>query len=92
VPHGKSDVGATGVPVPTDRQTVQRADEALELLSQRGFGKNLAKQAVEIARQRGGLTVFSVVDALTRLSANLKNAGDRAEADERAGRLLALAA
>ena len=60
--------------------------------NQRGFGKALAKQAIEIARQQGGLTVFAVVDALTRLSASLKNAGDRAEADERAGRLLALAA
>jgi len=67
------------------------ADEALELLNKQGFGKSLAKQAIEIARRRGALTVFAVVDALTRLSANLKNAGERALADEKAGRLLALA-
>lgn len=67
-------------------------DEASEILNQRGFAKTFAKQPIEIARQRGGLTVFAVVGALPRLSANLKNAGERAEADERAGRLLALAA
>ena len=60
----------------------------LELLSQSGFGKKLANQAIEIARRKGGLTVFAVVDALTQLSAKLKNAGERAQADERAGRLL----
>ena len=33
--------------------------------------------------------MFAVVDGLTRSSANLKNAADRAEADEKSGRLLA---
>jgi len=66
------------------------SEEALEILNQRGFAKTLAKQAIDIARQQGRLTVFAVVDALTRLSPNLKTAGERAEADEKAGRLLAL--
>ena len=55
--------------------------ETLELLNQRGFAKALAKQAIEIAKRQGGLTVFAIVDALTRLSADLKNAADRAGAD-----------
>lgn len=66
--------------------------DASEVLNQRGFAKSLANQAIEIAGQRGALTVFAIIDARTRLSADLKNAGDRAEADEGAGRLLALAA
>jgi hypothetical protein len=34
--------------------------------------------------------VFSVVDALTRIAGELKNAGDRAEADQKASMLLSL--
>jgi len=55
------------------------------------FLDSLAKQAVEIARRHGGFTIFAVVDALTRLSAKIAHAGDRAETDEKTGRLLALA-
>lgn len=61
------------------------------MLQQQGITKTLAKQALEIARQRGRFTIFAVVDALTRLSAKISHAGDRAEADEKTGRLLALA-
>ena len=38
------------------------------------------------------ITVFTVVDALTRVAARLKCAGDRVETDEKAGQLLALVA
>ncbi len=47
---------------------------------------------IEIARQRGGFTIFALVDALTRISGKLANAGDRSEADAKASALLALAA
>lgn len=67
------------------------AEEALAVLQQQGIQKTLAKNALEIARQRGRFTIFAVVDALTRLSAKIAHAGDRAEADEKTGRLLALA-
>lgn len=67
-------------------------DEALSVLNQYGINRQIAKEAVEMARQRGSLTVFTVVDALTRLSQRYSNAGDRTEADEKACRLLALAA
>jgi hypothetical protein len=66
-------------------------DEVLQVLQRHGITKTLAKQAVEIARRHGGFTIFAVVDALTRLSAKIAHAGDRAETDEKAGRLLALA-
>jgi len=68
------------------------ADEVLKVLDRQGITKSLAKQALEIARQRGRFTIFAVVDALTRLSTKFSHAGERAEADEKAGRLLALAA
>jgi hypothetical protein len=47
---------------------------------------------VEVARQQGALSVFSVVDALTQLAGRLPNAGDRTEVDQRASALLAIAA
>ena len=40
----------------------------------------------------GGFTIFTLVDALTRVSGKLANAGDRSEADAKASALLALAA
>lgn len=68
------------------------ADSVLEVLQERGITRTLAKKALDIARQKGRFTVFAVVDALTRLSAKLPHAGDRAEADQKAGRLLTLTA
>jgi hypothetical protein len=59
-------------------------------MSQAGITRQLAAKALEIARQKGRLTIFAVVDALTRLSGELKYAGDRSEVDARAGRLLQL--
>lgn len=66
------------------------AESVLKTLHAHGIGKAVAKRAVEIGRRRGLFTIFSMIDALTRLSSDLKHAGDRAEADEKAGRLLAL--
>ncbi|MBX3412383.1 MAG: DUF932 domain-containing protein [Pirellulales bacterium] len=66
------------------------ADEVLQVLSKAGVNRALAAKALEIARQKGRFTVFAVVDALTRLAGELKFAGDRTEADQRAGRLLEL--
>lgn len=68
------------------------AEEALKALTGRGINRALAKQALEIARSRGRFTIFSLVDALTRLSGEIVNAGDRMEADQKASALLALAA
>jgi len=44
-----------------------------------------------LAQQQGRFTVFNMVDALTRLSRQIVNAGDRTEVDQQAGSLLALA-
>ena len=67
-------------------------DKVLELLKDRGITRTMAKQAVELATEQGRFTVFTVVDALTRVAGRMKYAGDRVEADEQAGQLLALVA
>jgi hypothetical protein len=67
------------------------ADKVLQMLQDRGITRTLAKNALELACRKGKLTVFAVVDALTQLSRKLAHAGERAEVDEKAGRLLALA-
>lgn len=68
------------------------SDEVLKVLTKHGFTSKLAKEALELARQRGAFSVFALVDALTRLAGRLENAGDRSDADTKASSLLALAA
>lgn len=68
------------------------ADEAIKAVTSEGVPRGLAQRAVELAQRAGRLTIFSVVDALTRLSQDLRYAGDRCEADAQAATLLALAA
>lgn len=70
-----------------------RADEEVtQALLQNGIPRCLAKQALEIARQQGAFTIFSLVDALTRLTQQTVYIGDRTECDAKIGNLLALAA
>ncbi len=53
---------------------------------------NYIKEAVTLmSAQSGSYTLFKAVDALTRMTGRLTNAGDRAEQDARIGSLLALA-
>jgi len=67
-------------------------DQALKVLTEKGITRSLAKEALESARQSGRFTVFSLVDALTRIAGRMKFAGDRTDADAKASALLALAA
>jgi len=68
------------------------AEEVLKVLSKHGVTRQLAKRSLEIAAAHGRFTIFSVVDALTRMAGELTNAGDRAEMDQRASGLLGLQA
>jgi hypothetical protein len=53
---------------------------------------NLVKSAIETMSSNGlGFSLFQAVDALTRLTGRLTNAGDRIEQDSRIGSLMALA-
>lgn len=64
------------------------ADEALGLMNRSGVPQRIAKRALEIARTQGGFTVWSLVDALTRLAREEGNAGDRVDLDQKASALL----
>lgn len=68
------------------------AVEVEKILTQNGIARTLAKEAIGIAQAQGRLSIFSLVDALTRIAGNIVNAGDRVEVDHKAGKLLALAA
>jgi hypothetical protein len=67
------------------------AVEVAKVLVREGIPANLTKQALEIAREQGGFTIFSLVDALTRVTQKIQYAGDRMEADSKVSSLLALA-
>lgn len=68
------------------------ADDVVKQLTQHGIPRTLVKDAMELAREQGGFTIFAIVDALTRLAQNVRLAGDRAELDAKIGALLMLAA
>jgi hypothetical protein len=68
------------------------ADEVTKLLAGHKIPRSLIKDALNIARERGGFTIFAIVDALTQLSQKVTNAGDRTDLDSKVGRLLSLAA
>jgi hypothetical protein len=67
------------------------ADEVEKVLGQNGISRGLVKQAMEIAQRQGAFTIFSLVDALTRLSGQMPYVGGRTEIDQKAAGLLALA-
>jgi hypothetical protein len=66
-------------------------EDVLKVLRKHGIPKAAAAEALKIAARQGKFTVFSLVDALTRLARQYENAGDRTEADARSSSLLALA-
>jgi len=67
------------------------SDEVLKVLAKQGITRTLAKEALEVACRHGALTIFAVVDALTRIAGKLANAGQRCEVDQKASALLSLA-
>jgi len=68
------------------------ADEAYKNLLENGIPRSLAVEALNIAKQQGRFTIFSLVDALTRVTQKARFAGDRVEADSKVSSLLTLAA
>ena len=67
------------------------ADEVRKVLAREGIPRQLTGKALEMAEEQGALTVFAVVDALTRLCREKENAGERTAADQQVSRLLSLA-
>ena len=69
-----------------------KAEDVAKVLFRHGIPRDFAKEALKLAEDQGRFTVFSLVDALTRVAGRYQNAGDRLELDEKASKLLALAA
>ena len=67
------------------------ADEVLQHVLQHGVSRSVAKKALEIATQEGRLTIFALVDAITRVTGKFEYIGSRNDADQKAGSLLDLA-
>jgi hypothetical protein len=67
------------------------SDEAQKALIKTGIGQRLTRQAIELAGQQGRFTVFSMLDAVTRLAGSIVNAGERSKVDQQVGTLLELA-
>jgi hypothetical protein len=66
-------------------------EATLKALTGKGIPLNSVREAIKMVTANGSrLTVFALVDALTRISGRILHAGDRAEADSKIGRLLAL--
>ncbi|NLX97806.1 MAG: DUF932 domain-containing protein [Rhodopirellula sp.] len=87
----RRDAFANAIQRAMDTKMGEDADEVRAALSKAGISRALGRQAIELAQQQGRFTVFNMVDALTRLSRQIVNAGDRTEVDQQAGSLLALA-
>lgn len=66
------------------------AEETLKVLNRQGINRSLAKEAMEIAKEKGIFTVWALVDALTVIAGKSKHAGERLEVDEKASQLLSL--
>ena len=66
------------------------AEKVQQFLAKNGISRDATKKALEIAQEQGRCTIWALVDALTRIARDTRNAGDRTEADEKAANLLAL--
>ena len=69
----------------------ETSEEIEKILKEGKIPGSVIKDALEIAQQNGAFTIFAIVDALTRLSQNVRYAGDRSVLDIRIGALLQLA-
>ena len=72
-------------------EDTKKVVEKLREIPKFDLRESLLTEALASARQHGRLTVFSIVDALTKLSQRVRYAGDRLELDRQAARLLMLA-
>ncbi|MCI0331937.1 MAG: DUF932 domain-containing protein [Planctomycetes bacterium] len=67
-------------------------EEVATKLMKAGFAKELSRRATELARQKGGYSIWAVVEAITQLNRETPFAGRRNETDQKASQLLSLAA
>lgn len=74
-------------------ENVGDAEEAANFLAKHGITRTLIKRAVDQLGAEGKpFTLWTLVDALTRLTQEVRYAGDRTEVDAKVAKLLSLAA
>jgi len=74
-------------------EKVGDSEEATTFLAKHGINRSLVKRAVDQIGEEGKpFTLWTLVDTLTRLTQDVRYAGDRTEADIKVAQLLALAA
>jgi len=69
-----------------------KADDVAKLLARHGIPRDLGQRALKLAEESGRFTIFSIVDALTRIAGEYQYVGDRTELDQKSSGLLTLAA
>ena len=87
----RRDSFASGIKLAMQTPFGTDAEEVRKQLAKQGVGSRLTEQVVELASEKASFSVFSIVDAMTRIAGRYENAGDRLVVDQKAGALLALA-
>lgn len=88
----RRDSFASGIKLAMQTPFGQDAEEVRKMLGKHGVSSRLAEQVVQLAAQKASYSVFSIVDAMTRIAGRYENAGDRLVVDQKAAALLSLAA
>jgi hypothetical protein len=87
----RRDSFASGIKLAMQTPFGEDAEEVRKQLGKRGVSSRLAEQVVKLAEEKASYSVFSIVDAMTRIAGRYENAGDRLTVDQKAGSLLSLA-
>lgn len=88
----RKDAFAVAIKTSMTKSLGSTPEDVTKALAPFGIGVGHSKKVYEsIATQSGDFTVFRAVDALTRISRGIVNAGDRAAYDAKIGSILSLA-
>jgi hypothetical protein len=88
----RRDSFVSGIKLAMQTPLGEDAEQVRETLRKQGIGPRLAEQAIGLVPPWQTYSVFSIVDALTRIAGRYENAGDRLLVDQKAASLLSLAA
>ena len=88
VRNGRKDAFAKTIDQAMDKLIASDADEATTVLRREGIRPDIIGRVLS---EDADLSVFGIVDAITRLARDVPNAGDRLVLDAKAASLLAAA-
>ena len=88
----RKDAFSTLIEKAMSEKVSENAEDATKLLLKNGIPRSHVTKAVKLIADEGKpFTIWSLVDALTRISSELSYAGARMEADQKTSTLLSLA-